>query len=119
MPGADGGYNWNNPLRIESAAEARAIDARIVSAWARHPRRFLVDASSDFLTKASRAIEILRDELPECCRSHEVPSLAATSGQPATGAVDASVLGAKAARFDDALPERLPGPKDSDGGTVG
>jgi hypothetical protein len=73
VPGPGAGYNQQNPLRIESAAQANAIDARIVTAWARHPRRFLVDASTDFLTKASRAIEILRAELPACCRQHEVP----------------------------------------------
>ena len=34
------GYNHGNPLRIETAAEAAAIDARIAEAWAGHPRRY-------------------------------------------------------------------------------
>ncbi|HEY5938811.1 MAG TPA: ATP-binding protein, partial [Kofleriaceae bacterium] len=41
-PTFDGGYNRQNPLRVESAAEAALIDARIADAWAEHPRRFEV-----------------------------------------------------------------------------
>jgi hypothetical protein len=69
------GYNHQNPLRIESAEEASAIDARIAEACDKHPRRFFVETSPDFLTKAARALEILRGELPECCRRHVIPSL--------------------------------------------
>ncbi|HET9209393.1 MAG TPA: ATP-binding protein [Thermoanaerobaculia bacterium] len=64
------GYNHQNPLRTESQAQAAAIDERIYQAWDGHPRRFIVEASPDFLTKATRALEILRAEMPECCRSH-------------------------------------------------
>jgi predicted ATPase len=64
------GYNHQNPLRIESQAQASAIDAHIDQVWAGHPRRFTIEASPDFLTKATRALEILRAEMPECCRSH-------------------------------------------------
>ena len=67
-PAVAAGYNHRNPLRIETAAEAAAIDARIAEAWARHPRRFEVPTSRDFLVKAARVIEIVRDELPVCCR---------------------------------------------------
>lgn len=74
-PKADGGYNQQNPLRIESAVEAAAIDARIIDAWAGHPRRFVVESTADFLAKARHALAALRDELPECCRRHVVPSL--------------------------------------------
>lgn len=74
-PSLGEGYNKQNPLRVESAAEASVVDERIAAAWARHPRRFVVAASPDFLTKAAQAIEILRAELPECCRQHEVPPL--------------------------------------------
>jgi predicted ATPase len=64
------GYNHQNPLRIESQAQASAIDAHIAQVWAGHPRRFTIEAAPDFLTKAKRALEILRAEMPECCRSH-------------------------------------------------
>jgi len=70
------GYDHSNPLRIESAAQARSIDDQIAAAWARHPRRFEIAAASKFLAKAARAVEILRGELPECCRRHvPVPSM--------------------------------------------
>lgn len=63
-------YNQHNALRIESAAEAAAIDVRIARAWEGHPRVFTVDSSREFLDKVSGAIEILRAEMPECCRRH-------------------------------------------------
>jgi predicted ATPase len=69
------GYNHQNPLRIESSEEAAAIDERIAAAWVRHPRRFTVEADPDFLDKARRALSILREQMPECCRGHVVPSL--------------------------------------------
>ena len=67
-PAADGGYDRSNPLRTEGAPEAALIDARIDEAWSGHPRRFVVDATPDFLTKAERSIAILQAEIPECCR---------------------------------------------------
>jgi hypothetical protein len=69
-PALEMGYDHSNPLRIETAIQARAIDERIATAWARHPRRFEIAPASEFLTKAARAVEILRGELPECCRRH-------------------------------------------------
>ena len=69
-PGRAFGYNQRNPLRIESETEALAVDGRIDSAWAAHPRRSVVEAEPDFLRKAARALDALRRELPECCRAH-------------------------------------------------
>jgi predicted ATPase len=74
-PAPEQGYNHQNPLRTESAEIAAEVDARIASAWATHPRRFMVESSADFLDKAARALEILRQELPECCRHHVVSAL--------------------------------------------
>lgn len=34
-----------------------------------------LEATPDFLAKAARALEALREELPECCRRHVVPVL--------------------------------------------
>lgn len=68
------GYDHSNPLRIENAPEARAIDERIAAGWARHPRRYEIAAASEFLAKAARAVEMLRSELPACCQRHvQVP----------------------------------------------
>lgn len=74
-PALERGYNHRNPLRIESAVEAAALDARIADAWAKHPRRVEVEASDDFIAKAARVIELVRAELPECCRKHPVTEL--------------------------------------------
>jgi predicted ATPase len=74
-PAAEHGYNHENPLRTESPAAAADIDARILEAWQQHPRRFIVESSADFLEKVSKALEILRGELPECCQRHVIPVL--------------------------------------------
>ena len=74
-PPADGGYDHSNKLRIESAAEAAAVDTRILEAWAGHPRRFVVASATDFLGKAAEALRVLTGELPDCCRTHLVPFL--------------------------------------------
>lgn len=74
-PGAEGGYDHSNPLRVESAAEAAALDDRIRQAWASHPRRSVIEAAPDFLAKAARTLEALKAELPACCQRHTVPAL--------------------------------------------
>jgi predicted ATPase len=59
-PPADNGYNQDNPLRIESAAEAQVIDRRIAELWSEHPRLHVVPSTDDFLDKTITALEILR-----------------------------------------------------------
>ncbi len=61
------GFDHSNPLRIESAAQAIELDRRIEEAWSGHPRRIFVEASTDFLDKAMRTLQVLRAELPPCC----------------------------------------------------
>ena len=58
-----------NPLRTESAPAAAEIDATLLKIWEAHPRRFIVPPSPDFLEKAARTVEILKVEVPECCRA--------------------------------------------------
>lgn len=65
-------YNHDNPLRVESAREALVIDARIARAWQGHPRQEFVGEAASFLDKVGQAIELVRRELPECCRQHTV-----------------------------------------------
>lgn len=71
VPDDEHGYHRTNPLRVESAQEAAAIDQRILDAWSRHPRRYVVEASSDFLAKASQVLTIVGRELPQCCGGGE------------------------------------------------
>jgi predicted ATPase len=68
-------YNHRNPVRTESPAEALAVDERIAGAWDGHPRRYFVESAVDFIAKARATVKILRDELPECCRRHLIPSI--------------------------------------------
>ena len=70
VPGADHGYGHQNPLRTESPSEAKLIDDRILRAWEGHTRRVVIDSANDFIEKARRSLEVLRQELPRCCRDH-------------------------------------------------
>ena len=71
-PSATHGYNHQNPLRVEDAAEAQALDTRILDAWAGHPNRIVIESSADFLSKATAAIQAIKANLPDCCREHPV-----------------------------------------------
>ena len=66
-PRAGHGYPHGDPLRIESAIDAAAIDARIEAAWTGHPRRFFVESDDDFVVKLRHALGVIRAELPACC----------------------------------------------------
>lgn len=66
-PPLENGYHLD-PIRIEPAAVAQEIDARLLDLWSGHPRRFVIDPTPDFLTKAAQAIEILRGQLPPNCQ---------------------------------------------------
>jgi len=61
------GYNHHNPVRVESAAEAAAIDERITRAWAGHPDRRFVESTTDFVDKAQATLRLLGAALPDCC----------------------------------------------------
>ncbi len=71
-PSLERGYNLQNPVRIESATLAAEIDKKIEKAWEGHPRRFFIESQNDFLDKVQRTIEIIKGEMPECCRKHEI-----------------------------------------------
>jgi predicted ATPase len=68
-------YNHENPLRIETAREAAALDERIAAAWRGHPRVFFVDHAPQFLDKVAHALELIRHEIPDCCQAHELAGL--------------------------------------------
>lgn len=80
-PDGSNGYGHQNPVRIESPSEAREIDARILDAWDGHPRRLVVDATTDFVSKAAQAIALLLNEVPPCCRVFGDATVAASTVQ--------------------------------------
>ena len=59
-----------NGMRHETIAQARALDRHIARAWRGHPRQLVVGSQAGFLDKLAYAIELLRNELPLCCRTH-------------------------------------------------
>jgi predicted ATPase len=82
-PSAADGYNHANALRTETAAEAAAIDSRILNAWDGHPHRVVVENTSDFLEKAARVVDLIRAELPTCCRTHTLMTMLADAPRSA------------------------------------
>lgn len=73
-PGSQNGYH-NDALRVETECEAHTIDARLFEIWSKHPHRLVIDATPDFLAKAQRALEVLRDHLPDDCRRERTRAL--------------------------------------------
>lgn len=71
-PSASQGYNLSNPVRIESNADAVRLDERLIQVWQGHPRHYVVESSTDFLSKAQMALELIRQQLPVCCQAHEL-----------------------------------------------
>ncbi len=55
-------------LRPESAEEAAVLDTRILAAWEGHPRRHVLPSNHDFLSKLEQGVQLLREEVPGCCR---------------------------------------------------
>jgi predicted ATPase len=86
-PASDRGYDNSNPLRVESPDEAMRIDERIALEWDGHPRVFVVERTDDFVVKARLALDLLRAEMPACCRTHFVPVLGARRADASPAAV--------------------------------
>ncbi len=62
------GYNQVNPLRVESATQALAIDKKIHQVWSGHPNYHQLESKTNFLEKANLAIELINKEIPDGCR---------------------------------------------------
>ena len=54
-PDLDGGYNHQNPIRIETAAMAAEIDKKIHEVWKYHPRYYVIDNATNFIDKVNQA----------------------------------------------------------------
>jgi hypothetical protein len=69
-PALHNGYNHQNPIRIETAAEAARIDERIHDIWKNHPHYLEVESTGNFIEKVNQATSLIKNFLPECCGEH-------------------------------------------------
>lgn len=84
VPDSNNGYGHQNPLRTESADEARRIDECILRVWDGHPRRVVIESASSFPDKVARALDAIRQELPPCCERAAAPGAVALVGESRT-----------------------------------
>lgn len=73
------GYNNSNPVRIENASQALAIDENLIKVWDGHPNRIIIESADDFLEKANATITAIRTFIPDCCATKKSPSKRAPS----------------------------------------
>lgn len=66
-PDGNGGYNYQNLLRTETAEQAKAIDLKIEHIWSHHPNYIQIPNFPNFLDKAAAALERIQAEAPDCC----------------------------------------------------
>ena len=57
------GIEGGNPIRIESIAEAAALDGRLRELWEGHPDFHLIPHDPSFIRKITRALAILQDHV--------------------------------------------------------
>jgi predicted ATPase len=69
VPGAATWYRREG-IRKEGIRLARTLDQKIARSWSAHPHQHTVSAHAGFLDKLAYAIELLRSEVPPCCRTH-------------------------------------------------
>lgn len=62
------GYNQQNPLRIETAIQAKQIDHKIALAWAGHANYEVIESTEHFLTKAQMALNLIAKYIPASYR---------------------------------------------------
>ena len=69
-PTAANGYNYQNPIRVESAELAVKIDARINDIWKSHPNYHVIESTEDFIEKVHQAAKLIQSFVPKCCTEH-------------------------------------------------
>jgi hypothetical protein len=65
-PPPHGGYEQRNPLRVETAEQALALDRRIFEVWSGHPARTVIESDASFTAKLDAALEAIRREVQAC-----------------------------------------------------
>lgn len=69
-PSLEMGYNYQNPIRTETADLAAKIDKRIHDIWKTHPQYSSIESTSSFMDKINEATRRIEDQVPKCCREH-------------------------------------------------
>lgn len=69
-PSTEMGYNFQNPMRIESAEAAYRIDQKIHEVWKDHPNYCLVKSTTAFMDKVNAATNQIQLHLPLSCSEH-------------------------------------------------
>lgn len=71
-PSVAKGYNFQNPIRVESAELAGKIDQEIHEVWKAHPNYSQIESTDNFIEKVQRAANQIQSYVPDCCRVHLV-----------------------------------------------
>lgn len=58
-------YDSENPIRTETYSEAQKLNDSIILAWESHPYRWIVHHQSDFFSKMSLCMKIIKMLLKE------------------------------------------------------
>jgi nicotinamide riboside kinase len=53
-------YDTTNPIRTESYQEAQTLNERVKKAWEGHPHRVIITQNSDFLSKMTTSLAVIR-----------------------------------------------------------
>lgn len=69
-PTVENGYNFQNPVRVESADTAAKIDSKINDIWKTHPDYHVIESTNDFIEKVHRAADLIQSFVPKCCMEH-------------------------------------------------
>ncbi|AZZ37272.1 hypothetical protein CIK05_10890 [Bdellovibrio sp. qaytius] len=69
-PTLEKGYNYQNPIRVESAELAAKIDENIHEIWKNHSNYFVIESTDDFTAKLQLATKCIQSLIPECCKNN-------------------------------------------------
>ncbi len=53
-------YDTENPIRTESYSEAQQLNDKILEAWSVHPKRWIVHHQTDFFSKMSLCMNVIK-----------------------------------------------------------
>jgi predicted ATPase len=78
-PGVEMGYDYSNPMRTETPAQAAELDRKIELVWAGHPNRFVVPATERFQEKLEQVTDLILATLPNSIP--QLPKISSTANR--------------------------------------